>query len=235
MTPNMKTHLLWLCIVLVTVLCASCIDDPEVEDQPGIVRVVLTADPTDTQITILGQTLTVSDDPANLDSLGVNVFQGKAISEKTTGDGQNKFAILFESVHQYVQTQKVYNLLLRENGEYKKHVVFESFVPEGKYTGLSMGLDGLHMSIGVFEIPLELRPGADLVISLSANYEVFQRQVTEIRVELSPFKSMVRRLDAFVFDRISKISQVQVLGEAEFNKVVKDLPPIINPNDPFRP
>ena len=219
-------HLFLCAILLLTpVLFVSCGTEPEVVTQPGILRVVLQADPTDTSIEILGQTTTVGDD----DSLGVSIFQGKAIAL------DDRFAILFKDVETATQEQCDFNLLSRPDGEFERHVIFESFAPAGDYKGISIGIEGIHMSIGAFEIPVELPADDDAIMVFLGNYRVLERQVTEVTIQLKAFESMSRFLDSFVFDRVAAISEIKVLPESEFNELVKDLPPLVNPNIPYQP
>ena len=151
-----KNFCLFFCAILLLTpfLFLGCADDPDIVTQPGIVRVIFQADPSDTSIEILGQAINVGDS----DSLGVNVFQGKAIAT------DDRFAILFKDVLTATQEQCTYNLLARENGEYQEYIIFESFAPQGDYKGISMGIEGIHMSIGPFEIPVALPADDDAVI-----------------------------------------------------------------------
>jgi hypothetical protein len=198
------------------------VGDPSV---PGIVRVVLQSDPDDTEMEILGETIPVSEN----DSMGVNVFQGKAWSV------DDNYAILFPSVHHYFQDQFTLNILKIEDGTYLPYVVFESFVPAGNYNSISMGLDGLHLMIGVYSIPLTLPPDDDLIITFEGDYNVEEYKVTEIIVRLKPFASMTRFRDTYVFERVADIHEINYYDKSEYDRVVEGLPYIINPNDPWRP
>jgi hypothetical protein len=206
---------------------SSCSDITNVGDPsvPGIVRVVLQSDPEDTEMVILGETITVSDN----DSMGVNIFQGKAWTP------DSNFAILFPSVFHYFQDQFIYNILKRESDSYLPYVIFESFVPEGKYDAVSVGVQGIHLVIDVYNIPLVLPEGDDLIMTFTADYNVEQYKVTEIVIRIKPFASMSRFRDTYVFERVAEIHAINYYGRSEYDRIVDGLPYIINPNDPWRP
>lgn len=210
-------------ILIIFLLHCSGFDDVDVEVDPGILRVILQTDPTDESIVILGETINVSEN----DSLGINIFQGKAI------DVDSNYAILYKTVHHWTQGQYIYNVLKREAGEYKKQVIFESLVPPGKYRGISLGIEGTVMAIGSYRIPTELPPGAESIMVFEYDYEVSERKVTEIYIQISPFKSMSRYLDSYQFSRIVEITGIKYLSEDDFDKTVAGLPYLINPNNPF--
>lgn len=217
-------YLLLLLMISVFFTCSDInnVGDPSV---PGIVRIVLQSDPNDTEMEILGETINVSDD----DSMGIKIFQGKAWSV------DNNYAILFPSVFDYFQNQLTYNIIKREDNTYLPFVVFESFVPVGKYNSISMGMEALHLIIDVYSIPLTLPADEDLIITFEGDYNVEEYTVTEIIVRLQPFASMTRYRDTYVFERVADIFDINYLDRSEYDKVVNGLPYIINPNDPWRP
>jgi len=200
----------------------SNVGDPSI---PGILRVTLEADPEDTLIVILGDTVIVSDE----DSLGIKIYQGKGWA----ADGS--YGILYNSVLDYNQDQFVYNVLKKEAGEYKKYILYESFLPEGTYSSVSTGLEGLHMKIGIFNIPLTQPVGADPIMNFDVTYEVSQGKVTEVNLIIQPLASMTRYLDSYVFARNVQVNRINYLPKSEFDKVVAGLPYIVNPNKPYKP
>jgi hypothetical protein len=217
-------YLLLLSMLTFLLACADInnVADPSV---PGIVRVVLQADPSDTEMVILGETVVVAEG----DSLGINVFQGKAWSV------QDDYAILFKDVDSYYQDQYMYNVIKQDNNLYLPYVVFESFVPAGNYKAVSMGLDALHLQIDVYNIPLTLPQGDDKIMTFEADYTVSEYNVTEIIIRLKPFASMTRYRDEYVFDRVAEVFAINYFGRSEYDKIVAGLPYIINPNDPWTP
>ena len=198
------------------------VGDPSI---PGILRVTLSADPEDTMIIILGDTVIVSDN----DSLGIKIYQGKAWST------EGEYGILYNSVFDYNQDQFVYNILKKEGGAYKKFILYESFLPAGKYQAVSTGLEGLHMKVGIYNIPLAQVTGSDPVMTFETTFEIAEGEVTEINLNIRPLRSLIRYLDTYVFARDVEVNRINYLPKAEFDKVVAGLPYIVNPNNPFEP
>ncbi len=185
-----------LTIVAVIAGCKTGIED---SPQPGTVRVMLRADPADTTIVILTDTITVS----NSDSIDLTMFQSKVFS------GQ-KFAVLYQTKSSYRQEDVQYNVLRRENGEYATFTIYDSFVPPGSYTGLQLGITASILKLfGVAPIQLQLRPGAPSLMSFSVNFDVVENRTTEITVEISPLKSLSRYRDIYYFDRQVTVSGVR--------------------------
>ena len=211
-----------LILIIFSISCSG-LNPVDVEVDPGLLRIILQADPSDQSIVILGNTIQASED----DSLGINIFQGKAIAL------DSNYAILYKDVLSWTQEQYVYNVLSRDGDEYLKQKIFESLIPPGDYRGISLGIEGTIMEIGPYRIPIELPSGAESIMFFEHEYKVSEKEVTEIHLQISPFKSMNRYLDSYQFARISEISGVRYLSRDEFNRVVAVLPYLINPNDPF--
>lgn len=219
---SMIKYMIFFTLLFFLFQCSG-INDVVIDVNPGIVRIILQADPDDESIVILGETINVTEN----DSLGIKIFQGKAIAIDSS------YSILYKSVHSWYQQQIVYNILKREAGEYKKQVIFESFAPPGDYSGISLGIEGTLMAIGLYRIPIELPSDAESIMTFNYDYKVSEKEVTEIYLQISPFKSMKRYLDSYQFSRESKITDVQYLSRDAFDKIVADLPYLINPNNQF--
>jgi len=218
-------------ILLIAVLAgslgfiSSCTDltGASEEKGPGILRIILEADPADSTINILGQTYGISEN----DSLGVNIYQGRAVN------ADSNFALLYTNVESWRQDQHTYNLLKTIEGVSVQHTVFESFVPPGDYSAISMGLEGFHMQVGPYSIPVELKSDLNPIAEFPFNYQVEESGVTEVHIFIEPFNSMTRQLDSYVFSREARVGDIFYLPETEFDEIVADLPYLINPNDPF--
>lgn len=179
------------------ILIFGCSTGVENSPNPGIVRVTLQSDPTDTTIAVIGDALTVSKN----DVFEVSIFQSRVFHDSI-------FALLFENLNSFRQQDVIYNILTRENGEYVKFIIFESFVPPGDYDRLQFGLTASIMKIKNFEIPVRLPEGSTVLVDLSQDFEVFENDTTEINVQISPFKSLVRSRDSYNFVRKIKIVSV---------------------------
>lgn len=176
----------------------GCDTGVESSPDPGIVRVTLQSDPADTSIVILADTFTVS--PG--DFFPIIIFQGK-VSQ------QSNFALLFKDTESYRPEDVIYDVLKRENGEYVRFVIYESFVPPGNYDRLQFGATASLLILGNFVIPVQLPPDADQLMDFYYDFEVFESRVTEINVEISPFESVRRFRDSFLFDPKMRIVSVR--------------------------
>jgi hypothetical protein len=176
----------------------SCQTGVESSPDPGTLRVILQSNPADTSIIIINDTLTIS----KYDNFRTIVFQGKAYSD-------TNFAILYPTIHSYRQEDDTLNIIYRENNTYKPYKIFESYLPPGNYTSIAFGLTANLLHINLFDIPVELPPDSPKVVTLPVNFQISQSGVTEIDVQLSPFKSVTRYRDSYYFNRQLKITAVK--------------------------
>ena len=207
-----RTTLIKLLIPAAIFVISACGDrfGVELSPEPGIVRVVLQADARDTSIVILGSDWVV----AAGDSLDLMVYQGKV------WDIDANFATLYKCHDSWRQEEYYYNVLSRVDGEYESFVAFESFVPDGKYESISIGMRASLMLISPFRIPVELPPGVDAIMKLPIEFEVFEEELTEITVQISPFQSMKRYQDSYQFDRIVEVTGVTYYDKDEFLQAI---------------
>jgi len=189
--------LVWMEVVALSMCLSSCTTGIESSPQPGIVRVTLQSDQADTQIVILNQTLRVS----SRDYFGVTITQGKVYSGE-------KYAFLFKDKDSYRQEDVTYNILERKDGQYTKFTIFESYVPPVNYTKLQFGVTASLMKLGYFEIPVKLPDGTPLLKDLDISFQVYENRVTEVSVQLSPFKSVKRYRDSYQFTREMKVTEI---------------------------
>lgn len=184
--------LLWMAILL-----SQCSTDIQRSPDPGVLKVILYSDPADTQIVILNKKFIVS----GSDYYGVTVFQGKIYS----GD---KFAFLYKDKMSYRQEDVTYNIIERQDGRYKEFTIFDSYVPPGEFNSLQFGLSSNQVKIGYLEIPVRLPPGANPIRKLEQGFTIYENQITEIKVQISPFKSVKRYRDSYQFVPELKIVEI---------------------------
>lgn len=185
-------------VLAVGMFALSCDTGVEVSPAPGVIRVILQSDPADTSIIIIKDTITVS----ARDWFGVTITQGKIYH------GDN-FAILFKDTKSYRVEDVVYNILERKDGQYQKFTIYESYAPPNSYDKLQFGVTASLLKMGFFNIPVQLRPGDALLVDLTANFDIKENQTTEIFVQISPFKSVVRYKDTYYFTRQMQIIDVR--------------------------
>ncbi|MFZ5518341.1 MAG: hypothetical protein ACOY90_17025 [Candidatus Zhuqueibacterota bacterium] len=196
-----KKYLLFLqmmAVVLIGILALSCDTGVVESPEPGILRITLQSEAADTTLIVISDTLSVTAS----DWFGVTITQGKVYN------GDN-FAILYKDTSSYQIQDITYNILEQENDQYRKFTIYESFVPPGDYDKLQIGVTASLLKLGYFSIPIELPRGASLLIDLNQNFTVFkERRITEVNVQISPFKSVVRYKDSYHFMRMLEIAGV---------------------------
>jgi len=207
----------FLCPVITMVglaVCTSCNISEPIEfysPAPGLVRVLLKSDNTDTSINILGVDYSISEQ----DSMDLLVYQGKVFNS------DSNYAILFHNVKSWRQEEFIYNLLdWNSSTGYTVFKVFESHVPPGEYDMITLGLKASVMDIGPYLIPISLPEDTEGVMSLPVTFHVDEQGVTEITLSIKPFVSMSRYRDDYVFDRQVEIEDIQYFDETEFDRVI---------------
>lgn len=179
----------------------GCSSGVETSPQPGIVRVTLQANPSDTSIIIIVDTIAVSSG----DSLNLTVFQGRVSGV----DG--RFATLFPTLTSYRQEDVVYNVLRREDGTYTRNVVFESYVPPQSYDALQFGMSASALKFH-YQPPITIEPPQDtlrFVTFNGLNFTVSENRVTEINLQIDPLKALTRFRDVY---RMDFRHNVRILG-----------------------
>ncbi len=189
-------HLLFILLLL------NCDTGIEPSPDPGILRITLQSDPTDTFIVIVKDTFVV----AEKDSFGVTVFQGRAYSGDT-------YAILYPTLTSYKQQDRIYNIIRREKARYRQFTIFETYVPPGRYHRIQFGLKAHTLKLKNFdEIKVEAPANANPIVTLSVDFRVEQDQITEINLYIKPFQSVQRYRDIYQFIPRLEIVRVQYLG-----------------------
>lgn len=178
-------------------ILSNCSTDIQDSPEPGVLKVILYSDPADTQIVILSKTFTVSE----TDYFGTTVFQGKVFLGE-------KFAFLYKDKMSYRQEDVTYNIIERKNGQYTLFTIFDSYVPPGDYTRLQFGLNSNLVKIGYLEIPVKLPPGESPMRNLEQIFQIYENQITEIKVQISPFQSVKRYRDSYQFIPEMKIIEI---------------------------
>lgn len=184
--------LLAACIAL-----AGCETGVEETLDPGVIQVILQADPLDNSITIGGETYTAS--PA--DRFEITVFQGKLYQDSV-------YATLFADLDEFRELDRQYDLLTFEGDEPARQVIFETYVAPGVYDMLQFGLTASVVRIGALTIPAQLPPGEGTLVELERDIEVFENDTTVVELMIKPFESVQRFRDSFHFTRELQITGV---------------------------
>ena len=207
--------------VALSVFFLSCTTGVEPSPHPGIIRVTLKASETDTALVIQNDTTRFS----RWDSFNLIVFGGRVYR------GDNYSQIYVNRSIQRIGSDTV-NILAREwlngvpittadtsvitptNSRYRKYAVFESLVPQGNYELLEFGLLAYEVETfipKVYSNTVQLPPGTSPQVPFPTPFSIQEDRVTQIDIEIFPFKSLHRFQDSFLFDRKMQIVNIQVL------------------------
>jgi hypothetical protein len=208
---------------LFTVACAAlftaCTTGVDPSPHPGVLRVTLKSNDLDTNIVILSDTTRFS----RYDSFFARVFGGRIYH------GDNYSPLYTNTGIDRIESDTV-NLLAREwltgvpinirdsvaitatNSRYRKFIIFEWVVPPGNYDLLQFSLLADEIATYVPKLyinPLQLPPDVGPQVIFPAAFSVQDDKTTEINIEISPFKSLHRFQDSFLFDRQMKIVSIR--------------------------
>jgi hypothetical protein len=192
---------LWLLLVSLLVLMSvttGCSTGVEPSPNPGLLRVLLTADPADREIVIVRDPVAVKAG----DDFTVTVFQGKAFSDST-------YFILFKDLNSYRQEDRSFNVLRPADEGFERYTVFESLLPPGRYDSLQFGVIPGDLKIDVYQIPVRMNPSARVLHTFETPFEVRENGITEVEVMIKPLTSVQRFRNSFVFDANIAVSEVR--------------------------
>ncbi|MCI0514692.1 hypothetical protein L0128_15870 [candidate division KSB1 bacterium] len=173
----------------------SCDMGVEPSPAPGVLRVTLQADPADSTILIVKDWFTVKYG----DFFLVTIFQGKAFND-------SNYAVLFVDKSSYQEKQSLFNMIEKKENTFERYVIFESYLPPFEYDRIQFGITALVVSLGNLEIPIQSPPNTTPFVTLPQNFKIMENRVTEINLQLSPFKSVKRYRDSYHF-----IPQMQII------------------------
>ncbi|MCD6374372.1 MAG: hypothetical protein J7L94_02530 [Caldisericaceae bacterium] len=196
--------ILWIIVgAFVVIFFNNCSTGVESSPKPGILQVILHGDDSDTSIVIIDETYSVD----TSDVFMIHIFEGKAYQNK-------KYAELFPTLDAYHNPGHSYNILARDstNQLYLRYKIFETYVPPGNYTRLQIGITAKELRIGEFDpIPVFLPPEDSLLVNIDFNFSVEPDHITQIDLALSPFRSIQRYKDMYLFKRIVEVQSVKIL------------------------
>lgn len=177
---------------------AGCSTGVNSSPYPGTLRVVLQADTVDTSIVIVKDTLYT-----NIHSqFNVTVFQGKAYRDST-------FFTLFLTPQSYQEQDLGYNLLQPDSASrFKKYVIFDSYLPPGKYDTIQFGMLGNEMVIDQFDIPVQPNPDSSEFADVKVPFTITRGQITEVDLTVKPLDLVSRYKNSFLFTPHVSVSSV---------------------------
>lgn len=204
--------ILYLLIITISTILAitgfSCGTGVEDSPQPGIIRVKLQADLSDTLLIERSDTFAVNMKyPA---VFMIKIFQGRIFQKKN-------FAVLYKTKSSYRQEDVLYNILELDNSDkYKEYIIFESYIPPGSYDKIEFGVNAskddklkiIALSGKKFENSINLPPGEKLLMEFFQDFKISENRVTQVNFQISPLKSIKRYRDVYHFYRQMKITDV---------------------------
>ncbi|HOX87335.1 MAG TPA: hypothetical protein PKW76_14050 [bacterium] len=197
MFKHLKAVFLLIALLSVVGYFANCTTSVEPSPMPGILTITLQSNPQDTLIVIIRDTLIVGPE----DYFGAVIFQGRVFSDKN-------YAFLFNEKDNPRQEDKTYNIIERIDHEYTKYKIFESYVPPGSYDRIQFGIKGDLVKLSYFDIPVKMPEGESPTQTLEADFNVEENKRTEITVQISPFESVARYKDSYLFRPVLEITDV---------------------------
>lgn len=218
----MRNRWILLCVLAVLVVGGSgCKTAVEPSPEPGTLRVVFKSADNDTAIIIQNDTSRFS----RWDNFNIIVSQCRLYM------GEN-YAYVYNNPSSERKGDDTVNALAREwlngvpisfqdsdsitvaNSRFRRFVIFESYVPPGSYQKMSISVTASEMEFFIpkhYLNPVTLPPGVTPTMEFPVDVTINERGVTEIELELSPYKSLRRYQDQFYFERKLVIKQVRVL------------------------
>ncbi len=200
-----------VCLAIVSILYSGCTTGVEPSPHPGVIRVMLKSDDTDTALVILNDTTHFS----RYDQFYAWVYGGRVYQ------GGNYSSIYANTSIQRIESDTV-NLLAREwlngvpinirdsipitpqNSRYSNFVIFEWYLPPGTYDNLEFSFVATEVQTylpKLYSNPVQLAPGDQPQMFFPVSIPIQEDKVTEVDLVISPFKSLSRYQDSFLFAR----------------------------------
>ncbi len=209
------------CIIAGLLSLQGCTTGVEPSPHPGIVRVTLKSNESDTALVILGDTTRFS----RYDQFQARVYGARVIR------GSNYAPIYANTSIDRIESDTV-NLLGREwldgtpitirdsttitpqNSRYRKYTIFEWYLPPGDYEQLEFVLmadEVITFIPKLYVNPIQLPPGTAPQMFFSIPLSIQEDRVTEVEMEILPFQSLSRYQDSYLFDRKMTVVSVRTL------------------------
>ena len=231
-------------VISLGIINFSCDTGIEPSGRPGVLRVCLQSSQEDTIIVIVNDTYTVGTWLVNKDTITVidtivtgsdtNFVSRDTIVFTARYEGEWCFfpVRLFQAsvfngdecaylsqhldVPDYSSWYFDIDILRREDYDYPKHKVFETYIPPGQYDSLQVGLSPASspfdiVIIGAMVIPVELPPDEEVLMNFDCEFTVHENDTTEIVLEIMPLESVRRYRDSYLFCRDIKVTEIRYL------------------------
>jgi len=194
-TKLLKKYILLLILFLGFLFSShGCSDNYDVvgvnSPNPGILRIYIKSDEADNFIVIAGDTVKTGE--GENDSLALIVGQGRAYRGKD-------YVVLYNNLDEYLERKNTINIIKQENKQYKEYLIFETFLPPAVYDSIKISIESNYIQIGFYKIPIEMSSQFNPIIKFDNKFKIKENKITEYRLQLCPFKSLIRVGDFYQF------------------------------------
>lgn len=201
-----------------SLILTSCTTGVDPSPAPGILRVTIQSDESDSSIVILSDTTRYS----RYDQFYARVYDARLYR------GDNYSQLYVTTSPQRVQSDTV-NLLGRQwldgtpitirdsvaitpaNSRYRTYTIFEWYVPPGTYDELEFSLVSNEVVTYIpklYSNPIQLPPGTKPGLFFASSISIQESKTTQVDIVIQPFKSLSRYQDAFYFNRKARIGRM---------------------------
>ena len=189
----------YLYITTILLFLWTCSTGVELSEPPGYIKVTVSPMNSDTTLTIVNTTYGI--DPA--DDFRLEFAEGKAFQDSI-------FFILYSRPTTFNEEDIELNILSSNTDIYEQKTVFNSYLPDGRYTSLDFIIRPSDFRLDGFEIPLITESGQPLKIELPVNYTVNSNDTTHVALRINVVESIKRFKDTFLFDPMIEVEGVYV-------------------------
>lgn len=191
-------------IGLLGLLLVNCSTGVEPSKKPGLLRVILQPDQSDTTIVIADETFVMSEK----DEYTILISQGRIFRPDSS------YFQLFPNTNTYTSLDLTFNLNQRDSitNLYAPVQVFATYLPVDEYNQLQFAMYGQRVTVGGIEIPLQLPQGASPTLDLPINLQIKEGEITEIILKMGLFQSVTRYQDIFLFTPKIDVVSINYLG-----------------------
>ncbi len=197
-------------------LCFGCSENYDLagvnSPDPGVLRIYIKSDDTDRDIYITGDSLTVGEGPFSvIDGYIIPDFMTLVIGQARAYSDTNH-AVIFKDLTEYRELDSWHNIIeLDSVGAYREFMIFESYLPPDVYDSLKIAISAEFISIGYYQIPIEMPPDAEYLAPFYEEFEILENGITEIHLVLKPFDSLVRVKNTYQFLRLVTVNEILYL------------------------
>lgn len=213
--PGSKRMMLVNSIIILIVICEviliqGCSNDYSLtgvnSPDPGILQIYLKSDDSDNYLVFAGDTVTVG---SGDDFLILSVGQGRAYRD-------SNFAVLYKSIDEdsidsYRERTKYFNIIEQEEDQFREFLIFETFLPQATFDSLKISISAYFLYLGYYAIPIEMPEEVSPLIKFDQNFNINEGRVTEIHLQIKPFKSLVRVMDSYHFYQEIEVLEIKYL------------------------